>query len=291
MILLLRDTSPSLRSSPNARYSVKVVFYDPKRETFTSREFGTIFAKDLLDSKSMNFINGDRDNNNERMVENRINRSLHDIRYVIGDYIDIAYQSTGNGPNFTSSNRDTPSSSSSILSTSFDRNAPPHFSGRDSRSFDNNRNGGGGNNRDGNGRNGNDRNGGGYNDRDRDGNNRRPSSGNNNNNSRGDDSNRRNDNRALSGPRAGGIIPSTNSSSGAPGAWGRINDNRGGGGDNGGGRRDSDSFGRDNKPKGASIAGEGWGARRDREMNQSNSNGNNNNNNKRVSFVFHSSSS
>lgn len=78
LLLSLRDLAPSLRANPLARYSLRLIFYDPQLSRFTSRELATLSARDLLPSNAGG--QGGR-------------RTLDDVRFVVGDWVDVAYYS------------------------------------------------------------------------------------------------------------------------------------------------------------------------------------------------------
>ncbi|ORY80724.1 Sin3 associated polypeptide p18-domain-containing protein [Leucosporidium creatinivorum] len=79
LLLLLRDTAPTLRSSPQARYSLRLIFYDPQLARFTSRDLANLSARDLLPLAQ----GGTQGRGAER--------TLDDVRYVVGDFVDVAY--------------------------------------------------------------------------------------------------------------------------------------------------------------------------------------------------------
>ncbi|GAA5993799.1 hypothetical protein JCM11641_006067 [Rhodosporidiobolus odoratus] len=82
VLALLREADPSLRSSPLARYSLRLVFWDADADRFKSEELATIAAKDLLSSASA----GGRG-----VYSNpRLDRTLADAKFVVGDFLDVA---------------------------------------------------------------------------------------------------------------------------------------------------------------------------------------------------------
>ncbi|GAA5914136.1 SAP18 family protein [Sporobolomyces salmoneus] len=85
IVLSLRDAAPHLRSNPAARFSLKLVFWDPKDERFTSKELALINARDLGVPSSRGPPGGGGGG------AAAVDRTLSESKYVIGDFIDVAY--------------------------------------------------------------------------------------------------------------------------------------------------------------------------------------------------------
>ncbi|KAI5481027.1 hypothetical protein MNV49_006213 [Pseudohyphozyma bogoriensis] len=84
LLLLLRDSSPILRSHHHARYNVRLVYFDSSTSRYTFKDLFTIPVRDLVSSQS-------RPGPSER--------TLDEISFVVGDYIDVAYLLPGpSGP-------------------------------------------------------------------------------------------------------------------------------------------------------------------------------------------------
>ncbi|GAA6023327.1 hypothetical protein JCM10207_006236 [Rhodosporidiobolus poonsookiae] len=89
LLLLLRDASPSLRlsSGPTARYSLRLVYYDPDRSRFSSTDLAVVPAQDLHSPPSAGQGQG------------RLDRTLADAKFVVGDFLDVAFLGApGTGP-------------------------------------------------------------------------------------------------------------------------------------------------------------------------------------------------
>lgn len=85
ILLLLRDANPTLRSSPLARYSLRLVFWDADTDRFKSEELAIIPAKDLLVPAPISRSGP------PGTANSRLDRTLADAKFVIGDYLDVAY--------------------------------------------------------------------------------------------------------------------------------------------------------------------------------------------------------
>ncbi|GAA5848035.1 hypothetical protein JCM5353_002890 [Sporobolomyces roseus] len=91
ILLSLRDSSPALRNNNLAKYSLKLVFWDSKVDKYTSTELAHINAKDLGSSHSST----DRRSGGGGGL---IDRTLSEAKYVVGDFLDIAYIVPGANP-------------------------------------------------------------------------------------------------------------------------------------------------------------------------------------------------
>ncbi|GAA6024764.1 hypothetical protein JCM11491_004806 [Sporobolomyces phaffii] len=98
VLLSLRDAAPHLRANSLAKYSLRLVFWDAKLDRYTSTDLAHITAKDLGTPPS-----------DHRRATGAIDRTLSDAKYVVGDFIDVAYIVPGavpaggpaaNGPQF-----------------------------------------------------------------------------------------------------------------------------------------------------------------------------------------------
>ncbi|CAH7685327.1 Sin3 associated polypeptide p18-domain-containing protein, partial [Phakopsora pachyrhizi] len=91
--LQLLDSSPSLMSNPPIKFSIRSVFLDVPRHSsvshdgpiprYKAQDIGTIYSRDLARSASIPTSSG---------------RSLQDLRFVVGDFIDIALISSNAPP-------------------------------------------------------------------------------------------------------------------------------------------------------------------------------------------------
>ncbi|GAA5880149.1 hypothetical protein JCM8547_001580 [Rhodosporidiobolus lusitaniae] len=95
ILLLLRDSDPSLRSSPLARYSLRLVFWDADHDRYKSDDIATVSTKDLLPVSSGS--SGSSGVGGGKYLNPRLDRTLADANFVIGDYLSVAYMS-GVGP-------------------------------------------------------------------------------------------------------------------------------------------------------------------------------------------------
>ncbi|POY76005.1 hypothetical protein BMF94_0728 [Rhodotorula taiwanensis] len=84
---LVRDADPSLRTStlPLARYSIRIVFWDSNADRYTSSEIAVINNRDLFQSQTGRGGHGNVPPNP------RLDRTLADAKFVVGDFLDIAY--------------------------------------------------------------------------------------------------------------------------------------------------------------------------------------------------------
>lgn len=96
LVLLLRDAEPSLRNNPLARFSLRLVFFDSERDRFTSKDIGIVTAKDLLTPPSGSSSSAHPSNN--RRNDFRVDKTLSEAKFVVGDYVDVAYLSGPAGP-------------------------------------------------------------------------------------------------------------------------------------------------------------------------------------------------
>ncbi|KAK4698528.1 histone deacetylase complex subunit SAP18, partial [Phenoliferia sp. Uapishka_3] len=92
LLLLLRDATPSLRTNPLARYSIRLVYFDTTRDRYQSRELAMVQARDIvLPPLKDGGRDGDRGGRDGRGAG--MDRTLDEARFVIGDYVDVAYHS------------------------------------------------------------------------------------------------------------------------------------------------------------------------------------------------------
>ncbi|KAK4056193.1 hypothetical protein OIO90_002634 [Microbotryomycetes sp. JL221] len=96
LLLLLRDAAPELRAAPLARYSVRHVLFDVKRDRFVSKDVALVPSKDLVKTnKTATMAAG------HARHDHRLTRTLAELDFVAGDFLDIAYLSPsgpGGGP-------------------------------------------------------------------------------------------------------------------------------------------------------------------------------------------------
>lgn len=87
-MLSLRDSSPTLRNNNLAKFSLKLVFWDSKVDKYTSTELAHLNAKDLGSPTDRRSGGGG----------GTIDRTLSEAKYVVGDFLDIAYIVPGANP-------------------------------------------------------------------------------------------------------------------------------------------------------------------------------------------------
>lgn len=87
VVLGLRDAAPHFRSNSAARFSLRLVFWDSKLEKYTSKDLAHVNAKDLGSAPA----DGRRSGGVGAGGGSAIDKTLSDAKYVIGDFIDIAY--------------------------------------------------------------------------------------------------------------------------------------------------------------------------------------------------------
>ncbi|GAA5882299.1 hypothetical protein JCM16303_004057 [Sporobolomyces ruberrimus] len=89
IVLSLRDAAPHLRNNTFAKYSLKLVFWDSKLDRHTSTDLASIAAKEL----------GAMSSSEPRRAAGAADKSLTQVKYVVGDFIDVAYILPGAPPN------------------------------------------------------------------------------------------------------------------------------------------------------------------------------------------------
>ncbi|GAA5843652.1 hypothetical protein JCM11251_006396 [Rhodosporidiobolus azoricus] len=98
ILLLLRDVDPSLRSTPAARFSLRLVFWDADKERFRSEELAVIAAKDLTPTSSGAGGGAHAGAPRGNYTNPRLDRTLADAKFVVGDYLSVAHLGTPAAP-------------------------------------------------------------------------------------------------------------------------------------------------------------------------------------------------
>ncbi|GAA5976870.1 hypothetical protein JCM21900_005685 [Sporobolomyces salmonicolor] len=92
ILVLLRDASPTLRASPLARYSLRLVFWDAQQDRFTSQDLASVSARELVSGPGPAGSRGDRPAAHRASYStSRLDKTLAEAKFVIGDYLDVAH--------------------------------------------------------------------------------------------------------------------------------------------------------------------------------------------------------
>ncbi|GAA5970184.1 hypothetical protein JCM3765_006906 [Sporobolomyces pararoseus] len=90
ILLSLRDAAPQLRGNNAAKFSLKLVFWDSKMDRYASTDLALIHAKDLSSSPSSSSSDHRRAPSGGG-GSNSPEKTLSEAKYVVGDFIDVAY--------------------------------------------------------------------------------------------------------------------------------------------------------------------------------------------------------
>ncbi|GAA5994307.1 hypothetical protein JCM5350_003612 [Sporobolomyces pararoseus] len=92
ILLSLRDAAPQLRGNNAAKFSLKLVFWDSKLDRYTSTDLALIHAKDLSSSSSSSSSSDHRRAPpGGGSGSNSLEKTLSEAKYVVGDFVDVAY--------------------------------------------------------------------------------------------------------------------------------------------------------------------------------------------------------
>lgn len=88
---LVRDADPALRATtlPLARFSVRIVFWDANTDRYTSQEIAVANLRDLLHPSGA--AGASRQGPAPATTNARLDRTLADAKFVVGDFLDIAF--------------------------------------------------------------------------------------------------------------------------------------------------------------------------------------------------------
>ncbi|BGP18762.1 hypothetical protein JCM10213_004279 [Rhodosporidiobolus nylandii] len=126
ILLLLRDASPPLRTSPLARYSLRLVFWDADSARFQSSDLAVIAAKDLLATGP----NAPGARAGPGVYTNpRLDRTLAEAKFVVGDYLDVAFLGVAPPPVEAGPGGPLPPLAAGPGPQFAPRGAPPHLAG------------------------------------------------------------------------------------------------------------------------------------------------------------------
>ncbi|BGP37617.1 Histone deacetylase complex subunit sap18 [Rhodotorula kratochvilovae] len=93
LLHLLRDASPPLRAHPLAKYSLRLVFFDPETSLYKSSDLALISARDLLLPSAAPPAPPQGARSHLPPAAHgaqRLDRTLAEAKYIVGDLLDVA---------------------------------------------------------------------------------------------------------------------------------------------------------------------------------------------------------